>query len=173
MCIRDGAVTLEARLAELDTAALSTSIIGLSDDLRGVLNGTTETGLGPEIRTLISDLSGAAKSIDSAVMSLSSEDGAVQAAATSVAGLAGDLRVSLGRVDELLENSDVAGTLVSLRGAADAATRLSDGLGPAAQSMPEVLRDLRATLRKFESLAALLERDPGILLRGRSTSRAR
>lgn len=162
------AVTLESRLAELDTAALSSSLTGLSDDLRGALNGTSDTGLGPEIRGLVGDLRGAAVSIDEAVKGFSSEEGAVQRAASSFADLATDMRESLARVDELLDTSDVSGTLASVRGAADAATRLSDGLSPAAQSMPEVLRDLRATLRKFESLAALLERDPGVLLRGRS-----
>ncbi|WP_419191069.1 MlaD family protein [Saltatorellus ferox] len=164
---RSMAVTLDERLASLDTHAISHSLVGLSDELRGALQGTSEAGLGFELRGLISDLRTTAHGVDTTLASLSGESGALTSASISVDALATDLRASLAKADQLLDGIDLAGMLDSIRGAADSTRRVTDGLAPASQSMPEVLRDLRAMMRKIEALASLLERDPGVLLRGR------
>lgn len=164
---RSMAVTLDERMTALDTAALSQSILGLSDELRVALDGTAETGLGSEVSGLIADLRSTTQGIDEVLSGASGENGPIQSAATSIDALAKDLRATLAKADALMEGVDVAATLDSFRGAADSAKRLSDGLAPASQAMPEVLRDLRAMMRKIEALASLLERDPGVVLRGR------
>lgn len=164
---RSMAVTMEERLAALDTAALSESLVGLSDELRGTLDGTSEAGLGAELRGLIAGLRGTTEKVDAAVARFGSDEGSLQLAARSFEALSADLRASLAKADQLMEGADLVGTLSSVQGAADSARRLSDDLAPASQSMPAVLRDLRSMMRKFEALASLLERDPGVILRGR------
>ncbi len=161
------AVTLDDKLTTLDVATLTDSFQGLTAELRGVIDGTATTGLGPELQGLITDLRGTTVGIDEALVSLSGESGAIQTVAESFGLLSQDLRTTLAKMDQIMDGADIAGALNSFRGATVSATRLTDGLAPAAQSMPEVVRDLRAMLRRIESLAALIERDPGVLLRGR------
>lgn len=170
---RTVAVTLDSRLAALDTGALSTSIVGLSDELRGVLSGSAESGLGGDLRALITDLSSTARGIDAALLALTGDGGAVPLAAGAIETLTTELQGTLAKANALMEGVDLAAALNSIEGAADSGKRLADGLAPAGQALPEVLRDLRSALRKFEALASLLERDPGILLRGRSGSATR
>ena len=161
------ATTLDEKLLSMDIAGLTGSLTGLTDDLRGVLDGSATTGIGPELHGLVKDLRGTTLGIDDALTTIAGEGGALQTTAANFDVLSQDLRTTLAKVDLLFVGADVAGTLDSVRGAAVSATRFTDGLGPAAQSMPEVVRDLRAMLRRIESLAALIERDPGVLLRGR------
>lgn len=160
-------VTLDEKLVTLDAGALTESLTGLSNELRGLLDGTATTGLGPELQGLVADLRGTSQGIDEALASVSGENGPIQSVADSFDVLSQDMRTTLGKLDLIMDGADIAGALNSFKGATVSATRLTDGLAPAAQSMPEVVRDLRAMLRRIESLAALVERDPGVLLRGR------
>ena len=164
---RKVAVTIDEKLIATDVPALVSSLTELSDGLTGVLDGSATTGIGPELHALVKDLRGTTVGIDDTLAVISGENGVLQGVAADFDVLSQDMRTTLGKVDLLLEGADVAGALDSVRGAAISATRFTDGLGPAAQSMPEVVRDLRAMLRRIESLAALIERDPGVLLRGR------
>lgn len=161
------AVTLDEKLTTLDVATLTDSFQGLTSELRGVLDGSATTGLGPELHGLVTDLRGTTAGIDAALANLTGDTGAIQTVAGSFELLSQDLRTTLGKMDQIMDGADIAGALNSFKGATVSATRLTDGLAPAAQSMPEVVRDLRAMLRRIESLAALVERDPGVLLRGR------
>lgn len=161
------AVTLDEQVVAMDMAALTASLTGLSNDLRGVLDGSGTTGIAPEVSGLIGDFRALAAGVNDALASMTGDGGTFQTVAASVTGLSDDVRATLGKVDGVMEGVDVAGTLTSFRGATDSFTRLSDGLSPAAQSMPAAVRDLRAMLRRIEALAALIERDPGVFLRGR------
>ncbi len=167
------AVTMEARLDSVDTAGISTSIVNLSNEMREVLQGTSDSGLGSELRGLISDLRTTTQGVDQALESVAGEGGTLKATAASIDALTAELRATLAHANTVLEGADLAGALGAIEGAADSGRRLADGLAPAGQAMPEVLRDLRSMLRKFEALASLLERDPGVLLRGRSARSTR
>ena len=160
-------IRLVEKLESTDTAALAASFTELADEIRSVLNGTSESGLGPDLHGLVSDLRSTLQGIDSAVVALTTEGGTLPSLASSIDGISSDLHSTLGKVDTVLDGADVASTLAAVRSAANSAARLADGLGPAGEAAPELIHDLRAMVRKIQSLAALIERDPGVFLRGR------
>lgn len=168
--IRLLASTLEGRIAEVDAGGLVESVRALSDDLRRLLDPDREGGIGSEARGLVKDLRGTTRSLDQVLAALGGPDGAVERITASVEQLQSDMGSTMARIDELLAASDLPGASASVSDAAASAGRLADELGVATRDLPGVLQDLRAALRSIDGLVKLLERDPGVLLRGRDGS---
>ncbi|MCU0866073.1 MAG: MlaD family protein [Planctomycetes bacterium] len=131
-----------ARLPEL-TRQLQ-AVLQRSDQLLADLQQRDLAG--EAVRTLAAVRDGAA--------SLRDEHGPLGSALAELRGLAQSLRQELAA-------AEVGATAAGVRQGAAAIAALGDG-------MRGELSQLRATLSAVERLAALLERDPGALLRGRS-----
>lgn len=166
------ASTLERQVAAVDAEGLVASIRELSEELRSALDPSVEGGLGAEARGLVSDLRRTTTSLEALLTAASGEGGAVERITASIESLQADMGAAIGRVDELLTASDVPGTVASVRGAADSAERLASDLGVATRDLPTVMRDLRSALRSIDGLVKLIERDPGVFLRGRGKAGA-
>lgn len=165
--------TLESQTRAVDTAALSDAILMLAEDLHLAFTGTATTGLGSEISGLVTDLRALTQRLDSAVEAAAADGGTIARATTSVEDVAGRLGTLATRIDGILADSDLPAASKSIRAAADSAARLADGLSPAIQDAPSVTAELRQALRAIGDLARLLERDPGVLLRGRGPNPAK
>lgn len=181
--VRTLAETLEARIASVDTAALNERILRVMDDGERLIAGAhkilDEVGpggddLAREIALLVQDGREIATSLRGLVDRLGTVDGPVERAATSLVSLATDAGTLVDSARELLHNSELSGTTAAIRSTtvsvSDAAASfqtLARDLQPAATDLRQTLADLSAALRRIEELAGLLERDPGVLLRGR------
>ncbi len=160
--------TLDEQVTGLDTRQLSSSISGLADQLRGTLDGTATTGLGADVSGLVGDLRRTVGMLAQALGELTGPEGSLEETLVSVRSVAAEAGTAISTLESILTDADIPATAASLRGATDSTARLAQDLAPAAHQMSGAVQDLRRTLRRIESLADLLERDPGALLRGRS-----
>lgn len=85
-----------------------------------------------------------------------------------VHGALGELRALAAQMRTALADAEVAATAASLRRAGDEAANASTSVGELARGLQAELQQVRTTLAGIERLVALLERDPGALLHGRS-----
>jgi paraquat-inducible protein B len=141
---------LERRLAELDTQALSEEYVVVGRQARGAI-----------------------ARFDAPISGLEAEDGPLHRALDGLSTLTAN-------VDSVVAEARLAETTADLREA-------SGSLGLAGESVSRLTRDtidlpeelrvtlesLRETLAALQSLATMLERDPGALLHGRSSGAAR
>jgi paraquat-inducible protein B len=141
---------LERRLAELDTQALSEEYVVVGRQARGAI-----------------------ARFDALISGLEAEDGPLHRALDGLSTLTAN-------VDSVVAEARLAETTADLREA-------SGSLGLAGESVSRLTRDtidlpeelrvtlesLRETLAALQSLATMLERDPGALLHGRSSGAAR
>lgn len=160
--------TLDDTLTNLDTARLSESVSELAETITAAIDGTATTGFGPELLALVKELRTTVRNLDGAITSLSEDGGWADRGVVSFESVATEIREAVENLDRLVEASDLPGTTESIRGAADSAARLSDGMHPARDEAVAALVELRRAIRSIERLASLLERDPGALLRGRA-----
>ncbi len=168
--IRELAETLESQAASADVAGLTASVTGLSEDLRKALDKDAPGGIASETLALITETRSAVGSLESLLSETGGEGGSMARVTSGIEALQGDVSEALRRIETILVESDLPGTTATVRGAADSASRLAGDFQPTANVMPEVLRDLRSALRAVDSLVSLIERDPGVFLRGRSPS---
>lgn len=168
--IRELAETLERQASSVDVAGLAASVTGLSEDFRKALDTSVAGGIAGETVALMTDTRSAVVSLDRLLKEAGGETGSMARVASGVETLQKDIGEVLRGIKSTLEESDLPATTASVRGAADSASRLAGEFQPTANVMPEVLRDLRSALRSIDSLVSLIERDPGVLLRGRSPS---
>lgn len=168
--IRELAETLESQAAGAGIAGLSASVTSLSQDIRRALDTSVAGGLAGEAVAFLSDTRSAVVSLDRLLTEAGGEDGSMSRVTSGVEALQKDVGDALRRIEGILEESDLPATTATVRSAADSASRLAGDLRPTANVMPEVLRDLRSALRSVDSLISLIERDPGVFLRGRSPS---
>ena len=94
--------------------------------------------------------------------------------ADSAATIAARARVALSPLDDAatsikkaIVEAELKQTTVSIRGAASSVDDAATKLGGEAGSLDETLRGLREALEAIRSLAARLDRDPTMLIRGR------
>ena len=151
--------TLDARLEELDTGRLSAAFASLAEEASRTLDQSAEGSLASELAETLVALRRVAATLegDEGVMATFAED--VSAARRS-------LDATLARVDDALEGVDLGATNAAADRLIVAGEELVRGGLPAARELPALLADLRAAARRIERLAAMVERDPGALLRG-------
>ncbi|MEZ6018455.1 MAG: MlaD family protein [Planctomycetota bacterium] len=180
---RDLALTLEARVAAIDTPALNARIVRLLDGGERLLASADQVvgHLGPSGEDLVSQVGGlvqdgreAAAGLRALIDRLGTGDGPVERAASSLVSLANDAGTLVDAARDMLNGAGLSDTTAAIRGTTASVTdaaasfqTLARDLQPAATDLRETLGDLRAALRRIEELAAYLERDPGSLLRGR------
>lgn len=112
-------------------------------------------------RGTVAAATSAIAAVQQAAAGVGGEQGPAATALRELQALAADLRGDLRRLDG-------PGTAQSLRDAADRAAALATGLDGLGADLRAELQHLRSALGALQRLAALLERDPGALLRGRS-----
>lgn len=171
--------TLEERVAGIDTAAITAELTSVTAALRGAIDGTAEAGIGRDLSLLVTDLREVTRTLNGTLKALGEAGGPVERIATSVesvAGsadaIAGDVERGTTRLGAALDEAQLGATTAAVREAtADVSSGAVALAGDMRRALPtgldEAVADLRRTLRRFERLAALLERDPGVLLRGK------
>lgn len=172
--------TVDRKLNELDTERLSTSISTAAEDLSSTLERADPTKLMGETEAMVQDLRAFVGDLDRALVQLTGAEGVVEQGAEDFKGLVADVRAlvasagdTLQSTEALLQDADLASTTASLRGAADSTSALARSYEPTGAELAATLVEVRRTLKKIEELAGLLDRDPGVLLRGRSPNPSR
>jgi ABC-type transporter Mla subunit MlaD len=148
-------VALSARelLDQMRSDLQSARVPELAGELRAVLSHLDEQLLAMRQHGTVAAATAAVASIGDAATSLRDERGAFASTLREIQQLVGALRTQV-------DAAEVAQTLGSVRSAAGSLSGLRSDVG---SELPQ----LRATLLAVERLAAMLERDPESLLRGR------
>ncbi len=172
--------TVDRKLNEMDVERLSTSISSAADSLSVTLDRADPTKLMGETEALVQELRAFVGDLDGALTRLTGAEGVVeqgagefQALLVDVRGLVASASEALRSTEEVLRAADLAATTASLRGAADSTSALARSYEPTGAELTATLAEVRRALKKIEELAGLIDRDPGVLLRGRSDGGAR
>ncbi|MEM6674089.1 MAG: MlaD family protein [Planctomycetota bacterium] len=161
------AATFEEKLAQIDSKRLVESIASLAEELRIAVDGTAETGLGADASALIAELRELTQRFDETLVALTAEGGWAERGLADVESVADEFESLVGSIETAVGGTDLPATSAAIRGAADTTARVAAGFTSSGAELNATLGDLRRALRKIEDLAALIERDPAVLLRGR------
>lgn len=151
--------TLDARLEEFDTDRISAAFASLAEEASRTLDQSLEGSLASELgRTLVS--------LQRVGEALDGDEGTLASVAADVSAARLSLDTTLARIDAALEGVDLGATNEAANRLVVAGEELVRSGLPATRELPGLLADLRAAARRIERLAAMVERDPGSLLRG-------
>jgi len=151
--------TLDARLEELDTGRLSAAYASLAEEASRALDQSADGSLASELAATLAALQRVSATLEG-------DEGVMVTFAEEVSAARRSLDATLARVDAALEGVDLGATNAAADRLIVAGEELVRGGLPAARELPALLADLRAAARRIERLAAMVERDPGALLRG-------
>lgn len=173
-------MTVDSKLTAIDAERLSTSISKAAEDLSVTLDRADPSKLMGETEALVQELRTFVGDLDVALVKLTGTEGVVEKGAEDFRALIADVRTLVGAADgalksteTMLRDADLAATAASLRGAADSTTALARSYEPTGAELTATLVELRRALKKIEELTGLIDRDPGVLLRGRSKGPSR
>lgn len=110
---------------------------------------------------VVKSATGAFREVEGLAAAWRAEDGPVRGALHEVDALARQLRAAI-------DAAEVGATAASVRAAGDSAAAAGQEAVAVGRQLRDELQHLRLALGAIERLAALLERDPAALLRGRS-----
>lgn len=98
---------------------------------------------------------------------MESAEGPLRRIAADVTTLTGRANDLLASTQEAIDDSDLPGTTKTLRGTIESYGTLADGGQRMFDETEETMVLLRETLAAVQSLAATIERQPGVFLQGR------
>ncbi len=150
-------VRVDRSLSAVDTAAVMARVERLLDGLTERVEAFDPAHLA----RFSVDLAGAAEDVRGLLVELRGEQGAL------VPTLRAATR-AFDELDETLAGFDGVGSGAALRRAADGVARLADAGVLATETLQRDIAALREVLDAMRQLVELLERDPGVLLRGRA-----
>lgn len=168
--------TVQEKLTAFDAPAIAARIGGLLETgdqflaaANGALGGVNFADLDQELRGLIRELSTTTARADQLIARLDAPEGAFQAMLSEFAGVAARAGSLMDAIDGTLASADIAATSAALRTTSDDLAGVAREATLFSGDARATLARLRETLGAVQALAALLERQPGALLRGHAT----
>ncbi|MCC6785310.1 MAG: MCE family protein [Planctomycetes bacterium] len=154
--LRNLTTELHGVIDNADVAGTTRSMREALEELRKAIAAIDWDGIEERARSTLDSASATGAELRAMVAELRAPDGGLQRALGGATSLVEELRSSL-------RSADLPAVAKSLR-------RLTDELAPLGDEATESLATLRRAADAIRELAALLERDPGALLRGRDVA---
>lgn len=168
--------TLDRKIGGIDTADLSERTVAVLEEAHAFFDGAGTTleelqlpQVQADLKELLTGTTATLERVDGFLARLDSKDGAIQAVVADFDALTERARGLMDALQDEVRGAELAETSGSLRATSDAFGGVAREAATFSSDARATLVRLRETLASVQALAALLERQPGALLRGHPT----